>query len=317
MKTIHQSISILNRIMNKILGGISRPPNMASLWHYSLIIDLFCRRSFSVSRDLHFEEIRLVEALVDVSEFSEELNRLVPNILVLLVHEKQLGLKSGTVPYWQDNEFYKWVFFFTHLMTDSSWTWWWWWSVNKTLSASTSLASRYSKVYWRRKTKLKRRCERVYLDVFSPCYENQDEAGGEEDEEECSNNFQAAQLVTTYLLYGSITYITCMVVSHISHIYHIYHMYITCMGVTTCHISYIGVSFHSIWSKCPFFRISVKAREQKVLTERERLTGLRDWVLTPVMFVDTATPHMETNFHHSLFFNRVLTHKMGCSLAKS
>ena len=203
-------------------------------------------------------------------------------------------------------------FFFTHLMTDSSWTWWWWWSVNKTFSASTSLASRYSKVYWRRKTKLKRRCERVYLDVFSPCYENQDEAGGEEDEEECSNNFQAAQLVTTYLLYGSITYITCMVVSHISHIYHIYHMYITCMGVTTCHISYIGVSFHSIWSKCPFFRISVKAREQKVLTERERLTGLRDWVLTPVMFVDTATPHMETNFHHSLFFNRVLTHKMGC-----
>ena len=116
----------------------------------------------------------------------------------------------------------------------------------------------------------------LYLDVFSPCYENQDEAGGEEDEEECSNNFQAAQLVTTYLLYGSITYITCMVVSHISHIYHIYHMYITCMGVTTCHISYIGVSFHSIWSKCPFFRISVKAREQKVLTERERLTGLRD-----------------------------------------
>ena len=116
MKTIHQSISILNHIMNKILGGISRPPNMASLWHYSLIIDLFCRRSFSLSRDLHFEEIRLVEALVDVSEFSEELNRLVPNVLVLLVHEKQLGLKSGTFPYWQDNEFYKWVFF--------SPTWW-------------------------------------------------------------------------------------------------------------------------------------------------------------------------------------------------
>ena len=107
MKTIHQSISILNHIMNNILGGISRPPNMASLWHYSLIIDLFCRRSFSVFPDLHFEEIRLVEALVDVSEFSEELNRLVPNILVLLVHEKQLGLKSGTFPYWQDNEFYK------------------------------------------------------------------------------------------------------------------------------------------------------------------------------------------------------------------
>ena len=57
----------------------------------------------------------------------------------------------------------------------------------------------------------------LYLDVFSPCYENQDEAGGEEDEEECSNNFQAAQLVTTYLLYGSITYIT-----HIT--------YITCLS---------------------------------------------------------------------------------------
>ena len=218
MKTIHQSISVLNHIMNKILGGISRPPNMASLWHYSLIIDLFCRRSFSVSRDLHFEEIRLVEALVDVSEFSEELNRLVPNILVLLVHEKQLGLKSKHISILARQRILQisQSFFFTHhLMTDSSWTWWWWWSVNKTLSASTSLASRYSKVYW--KTKLKRRCERVYLDVFSPCYENQDEAGGDEDEEECSNNFPAAQFVTTYLLYGSITYIT-----HIT--------YITCLS---------------------------------------------------------------------------------------
>ena len=57
----------------------------------------------------------------------------------------------------------------------------------------------------------------LYLDVFSPCYENQDEAGGDEDEEECSNNFPAAQFVTTYLLYGSITYIT-----HIT--------YITCLS---------------------------------------------------------------------------------------
>ena len=239
MKTIHQSISILNHIMNKILGGISRPPNMASLWHYSLIIDLFCRRSFSVFPDLHFEEIRLVEALVDVSEFSEELNRLVPNVLVLLVHEKQLGLKSGTVPYWQDNEFYKWVFF--------SPTWW------LTLHGLDDDGGRSTKPCRRRpawprgtarctgRGKIKRRCERVYLDVFSPCYENQDEAGGDEDEEECSNNFPAAQLVTTYLLYGSITYITY--ISHISHVYHMYgsnHIY----PISEYHFTPFGQNAH-------------------------------------------------------------------------
>ena len=98
-------------------------------------------------------------------------------------------------------------------------------------------------------TKLKRRCERVYLDVFSPCYENQDEAGGDEDEEECSNNFPAAQLVTTYLLYGSIIYITCMAVSHISHEYHMSH--ITCMGVTTYILYRSIISLHLV--KMPIF----------------------------------------------------------------
>ena len=38
------------------------------------------------------------------------------------------------------------------------------------------------------------------LDVFPPCYEDKGEAKGDEDEEEGSNYFCAAQLVTTYLL---------------------------------------------------------------------------------------------------------------------
>ena len=45
-------------------------------------------------KDLHFEEIGLVETLVDVAKLSEELDSFVPDILVLLVDKEQLGMES-------------------------------------------------------------------------------------------------------------------------------------------------------------------------------------------------------------------------------
>ena len=52
------------------------------------------RKTSRPPKDLHFEEVGLVETLVDVAKLSEELHRFVPDILVLLVDKKQLGLES-------------------------------------------------------------------------------------------------------------------------------------------------------------------------------------------------------------------------------
>jgi len=112
---------------------------------------------------LHFEEIGLVETLVDVAKLSEELDSFVPDILVLLVDKEQLGMES-------DDRL------FVHLLV--------------VVVGEQHLLC------------LDQLClaiQEQVLDVFPPCYEDEGESEGDEDEEEGSNDLCTAQLIATYL----------------------------------------------------------------------------------------------------------------------